>query len=57
MSRKLILLIWEYDMHFIWFSRRDGVFSDELTVSSPSPVAARVGNDGVIGLCCAHYLG
>ena len=23
------------DMHFTWFSRRDGVFSHELTVSCP----------------------
>ena len=33
-----MLLIWEYDMHFTWFSRGYGVvFSHELTV------AARVG--------------
>ena len=25
------------DMHFTWFSRRDGVFSHELTVSCPEP--------------------
>ena len=27
----------EHDMHFTWFSRRDGVFSHELTVSCPEP--------------------
>ena len=25
------------DMHFTWFSRRDGVFSHELTISCPEP--------------------
>ena len=36
-SRRLILPRWECNMHFTWFSKRYGVFSLELTASSPNP--------------------
>ena len=34
----------DQDMHFAWFSRRDGVFVHELTVSCPEP---RSGEDRI----------
>ena len=35
--RALTVVYMAHDMHFTWFSRRDGVFSHELTVSCPEP--------------------